>query len=72
MSSTPAPAIAEPTDEPAHNLRRSKRLRERSLVIAQRIANAIDEPVIISEDESSGDEERVVMADDDRPLNETN
>ncbi|MFS7949268.1 putative nucleotidyltransferase, Ribonuclease H [Helianthus anomalus] len=72
MSSTPAPAIAEPTDEPAHNLRRSKRLRERSLVIAQRIANAIDEPVIISEDESPGDEERVVMADDDRPLNETN
>ncbi|XP_022004336.1 uncharacterized protein LOC110901880 [Helianthus annuus] len=71
MSTPPAPANAELANEPENNLRRSRRLRERSLVVAQRIAAAIDEPVILSDSESSEDDTGSIMAEDDQPLNET-
>ncbi|XP_022019258.1 uncharacterized protein LOC110919293 [Helianthus annuus] len=71
MSTPPAPANAELANEPENNLRRSRRLHERSLVLAQRIAAAIDEPVILSDSESSEDDRGSIMAEEDQPLNET-
>ncbi|XP_022040095.1 uncharacterized protein LOC110942629 [Helianthus annuus] len=71
MSTPPSPANDELANEPENNLRRSRRLRERSLVVAHTIAAAIDEPVILSNSESSEDDTGSIMVEDDQPLNET-
>ena len=69
MSSTPGPS--EPVEEQQRDLRRSQRIREKSLFVARQILGKIEEPEIPSESESSEGEGTVIMADDDTPLNES-
>ncbi|KAJ0734565.1 putative retrotransposon gag domain-containing protein [Helianthus annuus] len=70
MSSTPAPEVVEPSDELERDLRR--RLRERSHAVGLLLAAGEPEPVVPGEAEGSGDGGDAIMADDERPLNESN